>query len=611
MEYKNICELVRKIESDDAYEITHSKYVQLSMREDIEKTDAYLNSKHTSGETDSLGREKPFLNISIAARNIWYRATDIDRKNIKFRATKQKHQILAFIATLLLSDWMKKSVFGQYLNDWGLVLATYGSAISKFVEKDEKLNCEVSSWNRMLVDPIDFENNPKIEKLWLTPSQLKKNKSYDQKLVKKLLDTQQSRDTIDKQSKDNRPNYILLYEISGELPLYFLTDKEKDLKKYAEQRQIVSFFQKKDSKKGEFEDYTLYKGKADEVYDIAHLIKQDGYTFSGGAVKNLFENQWMVNHTAKTIKDLLDLSSMIFFQTSDPLFLGRNASISFEQGAILITQPNQPLTQLNNKADTTPLHNQVAMWKSSGNETVSISESMFGLNPPAGTAWRQTEALLRESHSLFELMRENKGLAIERILRKFVIPFLKTKMDNADEISSILDEQQITELDSMYVPNEAIRRTNNKIKQTILNGGIVNPEEIPVFKQQQTQQVQNELNQMGNQRFIKPSEIPTVTWKKLLKDFEWEIEVDITGESVDTQAALETLNTVLKFLVSLGGREMTPQEKIVFNKILFASGELSPLELNQVSRSSTVPIGGIVGGQEMVGVGQGNNIAIK
>lgn len=75
---ETIYDLVRKAEQNDQQgSTTISKYVTFDMRENIEKIDAYLNSKHISGDTDDMGREKPFFNIVTAAVNIWYRATDI------------------------------------------------------------------------------------------------------------------------------------------------------------------------------------------------------------------------------------------------------------------------------------------------------------------------------------------------------------------------------------------------------------------------------------------------------------------------------------------------------------------------------------------------------
>ena len=106
-----IGELIRKLEADYISGPKQiSKYVTFDQYENTNRIEAYLNSKHISGDTDSQGREKPFFNIVIAAANIWFRATDIDRKDIRLKAAKFTHAILAFIATVLLQNWMKKKI---------------------------------------------------------------------------------------------------------------------------------------------------------------------------------------------------------------------------------------------------------------------------------------------------------------------------------------------------------------------------------------------------------------------------------------------------------------------------------------------------------------------
>ena len=117
MPYKNkekvedeLCGIVRKLESDytSGNGVVLSKYVTVDMYEDINKIQAYLNSKHTSGETDALGREKPFFNIVVAASNIWYRATEIRQNKIKVRPSKSKDTIDSLLASIHLQDWMKR-----------------------------------------------------------------------------------------------------------------------------------------------------------------------------------------------------------------------------------------------------------------------------------------------------------------------------------------------------------------------------------------------------------------------------------------------------------------------------------------------------------------------
>lgn len=590
MEYSTIGEMVRKLEKDDLTGTTTiGKYVEFNQRDNLEQIDAYINSQHISGELDSQGREKPFFNIVTAATNIWYRATDLDTKHIRIKATKQADFILAFLATVLLQEWMRKSKFGQFLNDWGRSLAKYGSTILKFVEKDGELHTEVMPWNRMIVDPVDFENNIRVEKIWLTPAQILR-RDYDKDLVDKLIDDLEIRETTDGQDKDTKSEFIPIYEVHGELPLYYLTEDEDDKKEYVQQMHVITFIEKKDDA-DEFEDYTLISGREDkDPYLITHLIKEDGRTQSIGAVEHLFQAQWMQNHTVKMIKDNLDLASKLIFQTSDGNFVGQNALASIENGDILVHKPGQPLTQIANRGDITAQQSNQAAWKQLGNEITGISEAMLGAAPKSGTAWRQTEALLQESHSLFELMTENKGLHVKEMLIKYIVPHFKKGMDTSDEIMAVLEEHQIEFVDSKYVPNEAIRRVNDKIKKAILSGEVFTEEQQDEDIRIETDNITNALSSMGNERPFKPSDVPSETWKSITKDLEFDLEYEITGEARDSQVVMDTLTRVLQFISNKQGVPMTPEEKIVFNKILATTGAISPIELSQVSGQSKTPV---------------------
>jgi hypothetical protein len=596
---KSVAEIIREMESNfESGETQMSEYVSLNLKEDINTIEAYTHSKHIHGEYDSQDREKPFFNIVIAAVNIWFRATDIDRKNIHIKATKEAEVIPAFLATVHLQEFMRKSNFGMFLNKWGYQLATYLSAVVKFVEQGGKLIPSVVPWTRLICDPIDFDANPKIEKLYFTPAQLKKNKNYDQEQVKALLEALTTRKDSSRQNKDTKADYIEVYEIHGEFPLSQLTDKEKDTE-YVQQMHVLSFVKGKG--RGEFDDFTLYSGREKDPYMLTCLLPNvDGSVSLNGAVKNLFNAQWMVNHTAKSIKDQLDLASKLVFQTSDGNFVGRNVLSAIENGDILIHALNQPLTSINNTAhDIAALQSFRNDWQNLGNQINGISESMLGINPPSGTAWRQVQTLLQESHSLFELMTENKGLAIEEMLRRFVLPFLKKKMDTKDEIMATLESHQIKWVDSRYVPAQATRIRNAHIKEAILNGQQPNPPDQTALEQD----IQKTLNSYGNQRPFKPSDISTETWKNVLKDLEWEVEVDVTGESKDKQAVLDTLNTALQVVVN-PAYATNPDAKMIVGKILEETSVLSPLELGFLNNVAN-PVAPVVPANGGGGVGTG------
>jgi hypothetical protein len=564
------------------------EYVEWDMHNTLETIDAYLNSKHISGEVDSLGRDKPFFNIVTAAANIWYRATDIDRKDIRILPDVSTNTALAFIATVHLQNWMKESRFGVFLNEWGRTLARYGSAVCKFVEKDGELTASVIPWNRMIVDPIDFDALPRIEKFYMTPAQLRKMEMYDQEVVERLIDSvRENRETLDGQNKDNQAKFIELYEVHGELPVALLKDEPMDesdetWERYSQQMHVVTFTE---VKSGEYQDFTLFRGKeAKDPYMLTHLIPEDGRTLAIGAVEHLFQAQWMVNHSMKNMKDTLDLASKLVFQTSDSTFLGRNVLTAIETGDIFIHKTNEPITRLaNDKPDISASQNFSQIWQTIAQEITSTPDAIRGNTMPSGTPFSLAAYSGGQANSLFEMMTENKGLSIEDMMRTHILPHLKKRMDTADEIVATLDENMITELDAMYVPREAMRRYNEEAKKQMIEGSIPSPYQADVMQGQ----VREEMATLGNKRFFKPDEIEETTWKQALKDFEMKAVVEVTNENNDKQAVLQTLAT----LYTATAATDPVKANVILARILTETGVFSPIQMN-MARNTAPATGG-------------------
>lgn len=603
---ETIQSLVRRLETYFISGTTHpSKYVTVYFSDEMNKIYAYLESQFTgssrstsasgtlsggSSDTDSLGRDKPFFNIVLAARNIWFRATDIDRKDIKVKATKASDTLIVFIATAFIQEWMRRENFGQFLNDWGLNSAGFNESIVKFVEQEGRLIPSIVPWSRMICDPVNFKQNPKIEVLEMTEAELRNHTGYDQTKVTALLDTAKPRETIEKQRKDNKVGYVKLYEVHGEFSQKVYKQAlgqdtvPADEKIFFQQMHVIAYVPL--AAKGTYADFTLYVGKEKDPYLLTALMPEiDGSIGLRGSVKSLFTAQWMVNHSVKLIKDQLDLASKLIFQTSDGNFVGQNALSSIESGDILIHSPNMPLTQIaNNSHDIAPIQNFGTMWQALGNQLVGISEAMLGKAPASGTAWQQTKAVLEENHSLFDIMTQNKGLAVEQMLRTFIIPFIKRQLGNSKEIVATLDSYGISKIDTIYVNQEAIKKMVNKDIEAILKG-----EKPQQDLQGSTSETQNQLSLQGGQRFFKPSEVSSKTWKDIFKDLEWELQCDITGEDAPDKDDLATLTTVLGTLATNPRVLFDPNAKLIFNKILSIAGGVSALELQEAQPFIPLP----------------------
>lgn len=597
---QSVCEIIRRAETNYLQGNTKlGQYVNWSMHDTIERIDAYLNSRHISGDTDSLGREKPFFNIVTAATNIWYRATDIDRKDIKFVPANSKSVPLAFVANVILQNWMNDNHFGQFLNTWGRALAKYGSAVSKFVEVNGELIPSVIPWNRYIADPVQFDALPRIEKFYKTPAQLKNmanpsHKDYagfDSKTVDTLLEARTTRKTLSKQQKDNMSEFVELYEVHGEMSVATYKEgkgeepQDGDEDVFKQQMHVVSYTQ---SKGKEYDDFTLFCGYEKlDPYQKDDLIEEDGRTLAIGAVESLFDAQWQQNHTVKNMKDTLDLASRLIFQTADTQFVGRNVLTAIETGDVLIHKENNPLTRVaNDKPDIVALQNYGVMWRNMAQEITATPDSLRGNNTPSGQPYATTSLLTAQANSLFEIMTENKGFAIERMMSEYVIPHIKKKLKHKEEVVAILDQAGIQEIDNMYIPNEAVKRYNSQAKETILGGSLPSPYQ----PQEAMQAVRQQTAAQGDKRFFVPSDADDKTWAEVFSDFEWDsVRVEVTNEQVDKAASLQTLNTVFQTIARNPSILQDPNAMKLFSKILEETGVVSPLQLSAAQVQQQAP----------------------
>jgi hypothetical protein len=571
-----------------------SEHVNHSLHDTIEQIYAYTYATHISGKFDALGREKPFFDIGTAAVNVWYRATDIDRRHIRLRASKSKDWIDSFLMNILLQAWMKEAKFGQYLNQWGRTLARFGSAITKIVEFDGQLFISVVPWNRIICDAVAFGPNAKIELLELTEDELRSRvdtHGYDAAKVEELCAAaKKARETTDRNRKDNNPDYYKLYEFHGQRPLSWITEEEADRKTFVQQMQIVSFVDvRKDGRhKSDYKDFVLYAGREEhDPYRIDHLIEEDNRTLSIGAIEHLFEAQWMMNHSQKQIKDMLDLAAVTLFQTNDSSLVGHNVLNDLMTGDIFVTAPNTSISAVATEGRAVPQWSNYAVsWKQLGNEIVGVSEAMLGHEPKSGTAWRQTEAILQENYNLFELMTENKGLAIEEMLRERIIPHFKKSLDTTKEVSARLEANDIERLDARFIKNMSHKRVN----EIILKRMDEDPNYVPTPAEQQMLLQKEKANlgavlaEMGNERFFKPSDLGDDTWRKQFENTEVDIEADITGENFDTKEAMATLNTALKMVMTPGFEQNKRAQNIV-GRILELTNAMSPVEYYAVGQA--------------------------
>jgi hypothetical protein len=146
--------------------------LHINFKDTIRTIEFYTNSKYTSGNTDALGREKPFYEINNFRVTIAKVGTDIDVKDIKFEPDSLKDSVPTMLINRELFKYLKDSKFSETLNDMGFTRPKYGELLVSKHEDGDKLDIVVEAWKNMEVDPCNIAKGPKIKTHWLQPSEL-------------------------------------------------------------------------------------------------------------------------------------------------------------------------------------------------------------------------------------------------------------------------------------------------------------------------------------------------------------------------------------------------------------------------------------------------------
>lgn len=569
---ENIGQIVRQMERDVNTDFKIGEYVYFNLYKTVNEIQAYINGKHISGSTDSQGYEKAWDDIITEAVNARERATDLDVSNITIMANSLKYVTANEIFKARLQKWFRDNHFGIFLNEWGKKLAEYSSYFLKIVEIKGELVIRLVSWNNIIVDPINYKSAPIIEKLYMTEGDLRSNYSWINDDIIENLVTTKRKLLSDTQVSGSAEDFYEIYEVHTTEE----TKKGTEYKVY-----IMSYLT---NQNGSTEDFIIYEGKLKKsAFLLTHLEPVTDRTLAQGVVEKLIPKQWIVNHYANITKKTLDFSTKIGFQTSDKSFKGINALDDFDTGDVLITEEGKPITQINTASyNLASVENAKAEQKNSSRSISGVSEAMAG-EVKAGSAWRQTEALIQESKDLFNKMQEHKGLYLTVLIKDYIIPHVLEKLKSEKEFTAILEAQSIEKIDKMFITGEATRRANEKAIKKFLENADKELEDMTELENPdvagEAQKIRAGLQEQGSQRFFKASDISKEDFSKYLTGYVADVIIDITGENVRTQEQLQTLNTTLSTLLGSGIPVNHPTIKYIMAEILRQTTGLSPLQI--------------------------------
>ncbi len=484
----------------------------------IRTIEFYTNDKYLTGNTDELGREKPFYNVCNYRVTVAKTATDIDVKDIKFEPESLKDSVPTMIINRELFQTLKEIKFSETLNDMGKTRPKYGGVLVKKYEGNGELDIDVMEWINVDFDPNDVLKGIIIDTHWMKPSEFAAKSDVWENVT----------ETLKAHSKANKgkPVNVEVKEIHGDFPESMFPDNDDNEETQSTYKRMCFYIGCVGKKKF----LLYYEYEKEDLFKYLPWEKV-GNGLGKGVVEDGFEAQWASNDAIISMKNANALQSKVLLFTDSQKVSG-NALTGVDNGHIFQLEQGKTINAVNLGSNKSPeLERLLEIWKDQYNRAASTYDGAnTGEAPTAGTPYSQTALLNQVANSPFEYQREVWGIWLNEILNDWILPYLKKRIMKDHNLVAEYSDEELDLID------EAIASYNGKqvIIENLMKAEVTTPEEDMANKES----VKENMRKMGKKREVK---IP-----KGFLDVEGRITANITGELKNKAVVLQSLAQVAK-----------------------------------------------------------------
>lgn len=537
-----------------------------SQKKQIRTIEFYNNSKYLNGQLDELGREKPFMQILNAICDVENTAKDLDTKDIHVTSDDSNHYLESWLLSKDIDVWMKESDFAKTLNDMRDMHTRYGSLLVKKVMKDGKLTIEMPEWKNVITDQRKILSRPIVETHWLTAIEIAEKKGWNKEGVKRII----------KQLSNYATNRTVpVYEVRGTFSQATFKDAsgekytEKDSNRFSYQLYYIAGNPTEEEKPTGAEAFEIMysEDNTEEVYKYLARKPKAGRAFGVGVMEEGEEAQVWTNDAILKQYRAMEYTTKVIGQTASKKLKGRNLLTETDDGTILETEDNKPITALNllPSGGLNQYSVIVDQWYDQLQKTTSAYSAQRGETPPSGTPFRLQATVLQQSSSVFKVLQQEFGIFITEIFEDWIMPYLSQNLNKEHILSYDFSPDELKEIDSKFSNYHALEQA----KEKILAGGDFTMEQYEAF----VTNYDDFIKQTKSQRFI---EIP----KGFYKNLKAKVTVNVTGEQRNKAATLESLNNILLTYASNPNLANDPVASQLLARIVeLADAGISPIQI--------------------------------
>lgn len=536
-----------------------------NMYDHVNLTVLYKNSTYKTGKDDN----KPFKNITRPILNLQYRAEGFDVKDIVLYVDDAENYYKSFLVRKFHHKWALENEMDTFIDDLVESYIDFGGVLVKNVNKTHP---EVVPLPRIdFCDQTDILSGPICEKHFYSPDQLHdmETQGWDAQAINdviRLADSYKKNPNSQDKQMPTPGKYIEVFELHGTLPTWWLQEDGQpgEEKSYDSQLQIVTFY--KDTA-GMKQGITLFSGKEKvSPYKFLARDKIYGRALGLGGGEELFEAQVWVNYDEIRIKNMLDHAAKQIFQTTDAAFANRNRTTDMQNGEIVITAPNTRIDPVNTTAlNITLFERSVSEWEAHAKNIGGSTEALMGQRPSAQTSFRLQALLTQQAQYLHDYRKGKLAVFMNTIYRDWILPYFTRELLKGQKFLAELELEELQAVADSLVTCQA----NDFIKEKILSGQVIDPQQLDAYKQQ----VRQQFTKGGNKKFIE-------ILKGELKDIPMDVDVDIANKQKDLSAMTDKITAIMKEIVAAPQILDDPRMARLFNQILEASG-FSPIDFTE------------------------------
>lgn len=540
-----------------------SNWRDWNMFEHIDRSFTLLNSRFYKGAQDYT---RPFNNIILPIRAVNIRSEGFDFKDFQVYVDNAENYHKSFIARKMNIWWAKENKIDTAIDesvesyfDYGLTLAkNVNEARPEIVQLQQIAFCDQTD---IMSGPICLKHNYSVGELIDM-----KGKWYDAEIdttVKMSKFSKTSDQAYDEETK-TPSKYIEVYELHGTFPESWL-GKEKlgeewvDTGKYSPQIHIVSYYISPVDGKSKV-GVCLFKGK--EPKPIFKALERDpifGRACGRGGIEELFHPQIWTNYSELQIQQMLEATAKVILLTNDKKLKNQKLG-NIKHGQTLELSDGKDFRQLQlQPINKVAFDNNVNKWEQIARTIGSASDPQLGLNPTSGTPLGTTEIVTQQGVGIHEYRQGKIADFWAEIYRDWTLPHFRNEINKG---SKWLDDLSLEELQEV-ADKVSTKQTNKRVKDLILQGKMVTPQEVEIMKET----VKQDFMKGGSKRFLEAV-------KNEVADLPMDVEISIKNKQKDLAETTSKLNAVFRGVFNPVGMQILKTEP--------AAGEL----LNQILESS-------------------------